>query len=69
MFERLGIDYVVECPFTQEIMCMEPEDFIAKIVRQLHVKCMVVGEDFHFGHNRRAITICCGSMPENTDTK
>lgn len=37
----------------QEIMCMEPEDFIAKIVRQLHVKCMVVGEDFHFGHNRR----------------
>ena len=31
MFERLGIDYVVECPFTQEIMCMEPEDFIAKI--------------------------------------
>ena len=53
MFERLGIDYVVECPFTQEIMCMEPEDFIAKIVRQLHVKCMVVGEDFHFGHNRR----------------
>lgn len=53
MFERLGIDYVVECPFTQEIMCMEPEDFIAKIVRQLHVKCMVVGEDFHFGHNCR----------------
>lgn len=53
MFEHLGIDYVVECPFTQEIMCMEPEDFIAKIVRQLHVKCMVVGEDFHFGHNRR----------------
>ena len=53
MFEQLGIDYVVECPFTQEIMCMEPEDFIAKIVRQLHVKCMVVGEDFHFGHNRR----------------
>ena len=61
MFEHLGIDYVVECPFTQEIMCMEPEDFIAKIVRQLHVKCMVVGEDFHFG--------CCGSMPENSDTK
>lgn len=24
-----------------------------KIVRQLHVKSMVVGEDFHFGHNRR----------------
>lgn len=53
IFEQLGIDYLVECPFTKEIMCMEAEDFIEKIVRQLHVKCMVVGEDFHFGHNRR----------------
>lgn len=53
IFEQLGIDYLVECPFTQEIMCMEAEDFIEKIVRQLHVKCMVVGEDFRFGHNRK----------------
>lgn len=53
IFEQLGIDYLVECPFTQEIMCMEAEDFIEKLVRQLHVKCMVVGEDFRFGHKRR----------------
>ncbi len=53
IFEQLGIDYLVECPFTPEIMCMEAEDFIAKIARQLHVKCLVVGEDFRFGHNRR----------------
>ena len=53
IFEQIGIDYLVECPFTKEIMCMEPEDFIAKIVHQLHVKCFVVGSDFHFGHNRQ----------------
>lgn len=53
IFEHAGIDYLVECPFTQEIMCMEAEDFIGKIAEQLHVKCVVVGEDFHFGHNRR----------------
>lgn len=53
IFEQIGVDYLVECPFTKEIMCMEPEDFIEKMVRQLHVKCFVVGEDFHFGHNRR----------------
>ena len=53
IFEQIGIDYLVECPFTKDIMCMEPEDFIAKIVHQLHVKCFVVGSDFHFGHNRR----------------
>ena len=53
MFEQMGIDYLVECPFTKEIMCMEPEAFINKMVRQLHVKCIVVGEDFRFGHNRQ----------------
>lgn len=53
MFEGLGIDYLVECPFTQEIRCMEAEDFIEKIVRQLSVKCVVAGADFRFGHNRR----------------
>ena len=53
IFRQMGIDYLVECPFTQEIMCMEAEAFIEKIVRQLHVKCMVVGEDFRFGHHRR----------------
>ena len=53
LFESIGIDYLIECPFTSEIMCMEPEVFIEMIVGQLNVKCMVVGTDFHFGHNRR----------------
>lgn len=52
IFEKTGIDYLIECPFTKEVMCMEPEKFIAWIVRALCVKCIVVGEDFHFGHNR-----------------
>ena len=53
MLKSLGIDYLIECPFTPEIMCMAAEDFIEKIARQLHVKCMVVGEDFRFGYQRR----------------
>ncbi len=52
VFERIGIDYLVECPFTPEIMCMEPENFLKKIVTSLNVKSMVAGRDFHFGHNR-----------------
>lgn len=52
IFENLGIDYVVECPFTAEIRNMEAVDFIRMIVDKLHVKFMVVGTDFHFGHNR-----------------
>ena len=53
IFEEMGIDYLIECPFTEEVMHMEPEDFIRMLVEQLHVKCIVAGEDFRFGHNRR----------------
>ncbi|MCI5920414.1 MAG: bifunctional riboflavin kinase/FAD synthetase [Roseburia sp.] len=52
LLEQLGVDYLIECPFTREIMCMEAQDFVRKIVKELHVKCCVVGDDFHFGHNR-----------------
>ena len=53
MFDTFGIDYLIECPFTQEVMSMEPEDFIRMLVSKLSVKCIVAGEDFCFGHNRR----------------
>ena len=53
IFEEMGIDYLIECPFTEEVMHMEPEDFIWMVVERLHVKCIVAGEDFRFGHNRR----------------
>ena len=53
MFDTFGIDYLIECPFTQEVMSMEPEDFMRMLVSKLSVKCIVAGEDFCFGHNRR----------------
>lgn len=53
LFEEMGMDYLLECPFTQEIMHMEPEDFVKMIVGRLNIKSLVVGSDFHFGHNRR----------------
>ena len=51
IFEEMGIDYLIECPFTEEVMHMEPEDFIRMLVERLHVKCIVAGEDFRFGHS------------------
>ena len=52
--EKMGIDYMIECPFVQEIIRMEPEQFIEEIlVKQLHVKYIAVGPDFRFGHNRK----------------
>lgn len=53
LFEKLGIDYLIECPFTPEIMHILPEDFIEMLVKKLHMKCLVAGKDFRFGYQRR----------------
>ena len=53
IFEEAHIDYLVECPFTKEVMSMEPAEFVRWIVKSLSVKCIVVGKDFHFGYQRR----------------
>jgi len=53
MFDSFGIDYLIECPFTKEVMSMEPEIFIEMLVKNLSVKYIVAGEDFCFGRNRR----------------
>lgn len=52
IFEVAGIDYLIECPFTQEVMCMQPKAFIQWICESLNMKCVVVGTDFCFGHKR-----------------
>ena len=52
--EAMGIDYMIECPFVTEIIRMEPETFVEKIlVGQLHVKYIAVGADFRFGFERK----------------
>ena len=49
-----GIDYVVEFPFNKHTMAMEPEAFVKDIlVDKLGAKCVVVGEDFCFGKDRK----------------
>lgn len=53
MLRRIGMDMLVECPFTDDIRNMEAERFVREIlVGQLHAACIVCGEDFRFGHNR-----------------
>ena len=52
IFEKQGIDYLIECPFTAEVMSMEPKAFIEWIAKSLNMKYVVVGDDFRFGHKR-----------------
>ena len=52
--EHLGLDYLIECPFVEEIATMEPEDFVEEVlIKQLQAEHIVVGMDFRFGHGRR----------------
>ena len=52
-FEALGMEAAVVLPFTLELSRVAAEDFVNEIlVRQLHVKTVVVGEDFRLGHKQ-----------------
>jgi len=51
--EKMGIDYLVEYPFNQEVSHMTPEDFVAKIlVGRMGAKAIVAGTDCGFGYKR-----------------
>lgn len=53
-FEELGIDVLIEYPFTLETAKMLPETFIKKILlEQLDAKIIIVGNDYRFGYKRQ----------------
>lgn len=52
-FSQLGVDVLLEYPFTKEFASISPEDFVYNcLVKQLGVRAIYVGEDFHFGKGR-----------------
>lgn len=47
---RDEVDYLVDCPFTEEFRNISAEDFICDIIKGVfHAAYVVVGTDFHFG--------------------
>ena len=54
MAKDLGMDRLVECPFTDAIRHMSADDFLEKIlIGQLGMRSIVVGPDCSFGYERR----------------
>lgn len=52
-FEKLGVDVLLEYPFTKEFAMISPEEFARDCLRnQLGVRSIYVGEDFRFGKGR-----------------
>ncbi|MGW6277994.1 bifunctional riboflavin kinase/FAD synthetase [Kribbella sp. NPDC055071] len=51
LLTRYGADAVLILPFTKEVSSWPPDEFIDRVlVRTLHAKAIVVGENFRFGH-------------------
>ena len=49
--EKMGIDYLVEYPFTDDVRKMDPSVFVKDIlVKRMRAKAMVVGPDCSFGY-------------------
>ncbi|MBR3147049.1 MAG: bifunctional riboflavin kinase/FAD synthetase [Eubacterium sp.] len=50
IIESLGVDYLFNVPFTEELMDLEAEDFVTEIlVGRLNVKTAVCGFNYQFG--------------------
>jgi riboflavin kinase/FMN adenylyltransferase len=52
-FDAMGLEAVVVLPFTLDLARLSPGEFVEHIlVRDLHVKAVLVGENFRFGHKQ-----------------
>lgn len=53
LFEEAGFDIALVLPFNKELAALTPVEFAeAALVEELHVRKILVGEDFRFGHDR-----------------
>lgn len=50
IMEERGVKVLLEMAFTDEMIHMSPQDFIALLVNRLHMEFLCVGSDFRFGY-------------------
>jgi riboflavin kinase/FMN adenylyltransferase len=56
-FRAVGVEAAVVMPFTLELSKLSPQEFVEKIlVNELHVRALLVGENFRFGHKQAGDT-------------
>src|SRR6267378_4261831 len=52
-FDAMGLEAVVVLPFTLDLARLTPAEFVEQVlIRDLHVKAVLVGENFRFGHKQ-----------------
>lgn len=58
LLNSLGIDTIIELPFTPELAHLSPEEFITRHLLPLGMKELVIGHDFSLGRNREGNGAC-----------
>lgn len=54
LLEKMGVDVLLECPLNDQIKHMKADAFVRQILKgDLQAECVVVGEDFRFGYERK----------------
>ena len=54
LLEKMGVDVLLECPLNDQMKHMKADVFIRQILKgNLQASCVVVGEDFRFGYERK----------------
>jgi riboflavin kinase/FMN adenylyltransferase len=53
VFASLGVNLVIEEPFTRELASLSAEDFLSRLVEALAPRAVAVGENFSFGAGGR----------------
>ncbi|MFT7434022.1 MAG: cytidyltransferase-like protein [Alphaproteobacteria bacterium] len=57
ILKKLGIELLVARPFTKDFAATHFSDFVDHLKHDLHVKAIVVGEDFAFGKGREGSAV------------
>lgn len=48
LLESLGVDYLINIPFTEDFAALSPDEFLEKLAC-FNYRCLVVGENFTYG--------------------
>ena len=49
---RMGVDWLIELPFTQEMSRIRAADFVDGLIEHLHLRELWIGHDFALGYRR-----------------
>lgn len=52
LLKETGVDYVVMTEFTREFSMLTAQNFMRLLHDKLNVRCLMIGYDHRFGHNR-----------------